>query len=182
MKNKIIITFFLVIVISCMNPQPRKPIIHKTSSTYLKESIDLNKELNQKEELVFEELMKIDSLNTYHSSSQGFWYKMEFKNKTSYFPQKGDELNFSYEVSNLNSEIIYSFDEIGLQQYFFEEQEMITGIREGLKLMNEGDVFTFLFPSHKMYGYLGDQNKISVNQPLIIKINLRKIEKSNENN
>ena len=182
MKNRILIILFLAMVVSCMNPQPRKPITHKSSSNYLKESINLNKELNLKEELAFEELMKLDSLSTYHTSSYGFWYKVEFKSKATYFPKKGDKLHFSYEVSNLNSEIIYSFDEIGMQQYFFEEQEIVTGLREGLKLMNEGDIVTFLFPSHKVFGYIGDQNKIGINQPLIIKINLSKIKKSNENN
>jgi gliding motility-associated peptidyl-prolyl isomerase len=182
MKNSIFSILFLAMVVSCMNPQPRKPITHKSSSNYLKESIDLNKELNLKEEKAFQELMELDSLNTYRNSSYGFWYKVEFKSDATYFPKKGDELHFSYEVSDLNSEIIYSFDEIGLQKYYFEEQEIISGLREGLKLMNEGDVVTFLFPSHKVFGYLGDQNKIEVNQPLIIKINLSKIKKSNENN
>ena len=48
--------------------------------------------------------------------------------------------------------------------------------------MNEGDEVTFLFPSHKLYGYIGDKNKIDINQPLIYKVQLIKINKKNESN
>ncbi|VAW22769.1 hypothetical protein MNBD_BACTEROID04-1927, partial [hydrothermal vent metagenome] len=41
---------------------------------------------------------------------------------------------------------------------------------------------TFLFPSHKVFGYLGDQKKIGVNQPLIYKVQLNKINRKNESN
>ena len=48
--------------------------------------------------------------------------------------------------------------------------------------MSEGDFATFLFPSHKVYGYLGDQKKIGINQPLIFKVQLNKINRKDENN
>ena len=48
--------------------------------------------------------------------------------------------------------------------------------------MGEGDVATFLFPSHKVYGYIGDDNKIEINQPLIYKVQIIKINKKNESN
>ena len=48
--------------------------------------------------------------------------------------------------------------------------------------MHEKDEVTFLFPSHKVFGYLGDENKIGINQPLIYKVKLNKINKKNESN
>ena len=49
--------------------------------------------------------------------------------------------------------------------------------------MKEGEVITFLFPSHKAYGYTGN-DKIEPNQPLIYTVQLLKINKlsKNENN
>jgi gliding motility-associated peptidyl-prolyl isomerase len=80
-------------------------------------------------------------------------------------------------VSDLNNVLIYSQETIGEKTYMVDQQDIIEGLRNGLKLMNEGDIVTFLFPSHKVYGYSGDENKIGINQPLIYKVKLNKINK-----
>ena len=50
-----------------------------------------------------------------------------------------------------------------------------SGLREGLKLMKEGESITFIFPSQKAYGYYGDENKIGRNVPLICEVSLLKL-------
>ena len=50
--------------------------------------------------------------------------------------------------------------------YYVDQQELFSGLREGLKLMKEGESVTFIFPSQKAYGYYGDDNKIGSNVPL----------------
>lgn len=164
-----------------MNPVPRKPVTRKSSS-YMKESVSFNKNLNAVEEKKIKELIEKDTLSNYFASSNGFWYKYNFKSSNSYLPKFGDKLVYSYEVSNMNYELIYSRDEIGERTYALDQQEIIEGLRDGLKLMNEGDTVTFLFPSHKVYGYLGDENKVGINQPLIYKVQLNKIDRKNESN
>ncbi len=139
----------------------------------MKESVSFNKNLNAAEEKVIKGLIEQDSLSNYIVSSQGFWYKYNLKSSNSYLPEFGDKLVYSYEVSNMNYELIYSRDEIGERTYLVDQQEIIDGLRNGLKLMNEGDIVTFLFPSHKVYGYLGDENKVGINQPLIYKVQLK---------
>ena len=181
MKNNFIIVLLAITFFSCGQNVPRKPIVRKTSS-FLKESVSFNKSLIAEEEKVFEYYIANDSLSTYVTSTNGFSYKIEKKSTSSYFPIFGDNLTFTYDVYNLNNEIIYSSEEIGIQNYFVDQQEIVEGLRNGLKLMNEGDVVTFLFPSHKVFGYLGDQKKIAINQPLIYKVQLNKIKKKNESN
>ena len=180
MKFNLVIITLLLVCTSCVQPKPRKPVVRKTSS-FLDNSVSLNKKLIAKQETQFKKLMDKDSLSRYKNSSLGFWYKINTKSNQTYLPKKGDKLHFKYEVSTLENKIIYSFNETGTQTYFLDEQEIIEGFRDGLKLMNEGDEFTFLFPSHKVYGYIGDQNKIEINQPLIINIKLIKIEKNETN-
>lgn len=148
----------------------------------MKESVSFNKSLIADEENAFKVIMKQDSLSDYVASSKGFWYKHEQKDTTAYVPKFGDMLSYTYEVYDLNNSVIYTEEEIGEQQYVVDQQEIIEGLRDGLKLMDEGDIVTFLFPSHKVYGYLGDQNKIGINQPLIYKVKLNKINKKNESN
>ena len=181
MKHSLFLFIILLTLFSCRNTIPRKPVVRKTSS-FLKESVSFNKSLIADEEKVFKAIMEQDSLSVYITSPSGFWYKFERKDSTLYLPKFGDELTFTYEVYDLNSNIIYSTKEIGEQLYVVDQQEIIEGLRNGLKLMGEGDIATFLFPSHKVFGYLGDQKKIDINQPLIYKVQLNKIKKKNESN
>lgn len=181
MKNNFLLLGISIILFSCGNTIARKPVVRKTAS-FMKESVSFNKSLISDEENVFKAIMELDSLSEYTTSENGFWYKFEKKNESRYIPKFGDELLYTYEVSDLENNIIYTSEEIGELQYFVDQQEIIEGLRNGLKLMNEGDIVTFLFPSHKVFGYLGDQKKININQPLIYKVQLNKIKKKNESN
>lgn len=163
-------------MVSCANPIPRKPVLRKTS-TFLKESVIFNKTMNESEEKAFVEFMEKDSLTEYLASPNGFWYTFNQKNADSYKPKGGDQIFYAYAVYDINNTVIYSAEEIGGQTYIVDKQEIIEGLRNGLKLMGAGDEATFLFPSHKAYGYLGDDNKIEINQPLIYKVQLIKINK-----
>ncbi len=174
MKNSLLLFSFYLMMVSCSNPVPRKPIIRKSSS-FMKESIQFNKNLNSGEEKAIMEIISQDSLINYIASSYGFWYKYVHKSANNYLPEFGDELTYSYEVSDLNNVLIYSRDAIGEKTYLVDQQDIIEGLRNGLKLMNEGDIITFLFPSHQVYGYLGDENKVGIKQPLIYKVKLNKI-------
>lgn len=181
MKTKFLSLFLLVALVSCMKPVPRKPVTKKTAS-FMEASISLNKALNEKEEALLKEIIQKDSLVAYIASPSGFWYTYNLKSTNTYIPQFGDQLLYSCEIYNIEKEIVYSAQEMGLQSYLVDKQELVEGLRNGLKLMNEGDVVTFLFPSHKVFGYLGDEKKIGINQPLIYKVQLNKINKKNESN
>ena len=91
-------------------------------------------------------------------------------------PTIGDRINFTYNVKKLNGAVVLSENEIGLQSYVVDQsnQELISGLREGVKLMKEGETITFLFPSHKAFGYTGN-DKIETNQPLIYRVQLKEI-------
>ncbi len=181
MKHSIFSIFLILCMFSCNNPEPRKPILRKSSST-MQESVAFNKALIASQEKAFEILIKQDSLSNYVNSNLGFKYKFYEKSNANYFPATGDEIVYSYEIFDLALRPIYSESEIGIQTYIVDKQEIVEGLREGLKLMNVGDNVTFLFPSHKVFGYLGDQKKIGINQPLVYKVKLIKINKKNESN
>lgn len=187
MKNNLLIVGVFLVLVSCANPVPRKPIVRKSSSS-MKESILFNKNLNAVEEKAINDVIHQDSLANYIASSNGFWYKYDHKSVNNNFPKFGDKLSYTYEVYDLKNVLIYSYDLIGEKTYFVDQEDIIEGLRNGLKLMNEGDIITFLFPSHQVYGFTGDENKVGINQPLIYKVKLNQIyikneiNKKNENN
>lgn len=164
-------------VVSCSKQQPRKPK-SKTDNTFIKESIERNKILIAEEEKIIEAIIEKDTLQQYIASTKGYWYKYENKVETeSPFAQKGDIAYFEYEVRDLDNKIIYTKEELKLQEYYVDKENIMMGLRDGIKLMKKGEIITFIFPSHMGYGYHGDNDKISTNEPLICTVALTDLKK-----
>lgn len=183
MKHIFFILIFFIVFQSCSNPEARKPIVRKTSS-FMSESIERNKLLNKAENAVLQKKMEADSMHQYISSDFGFWYYYESeKSADAYMPKMSDVIFFSHEIKALDGSIIYSKEELGTKSYIVDKEELISGLQDGFKIMKEGEVISFLFPSYKAYGFTGNE-RINPNQPLIYTVELLKINKlsKNENN
>ena len=174
MKNstKIILLALALVFINCNKQQARKPISQK-SGTFLKESAERNKKLIKNEELQIDSIIKSNPQIQYLASKKGYWYYYETKNeKDTLYPKKGDVAFFNYEIKDLKGNIIYSEVELKPQTYLVDKQNIMMGLRDGIKLMKKSEKVTFLFPSHMGYGYHGDNKKISTNEPLICTVKL----------
>ena len=157
-----------LLVFSCKprEPEPRYPVSQKSGS-YIKESIAVNKKLVAEEEEIIQEIIEQDTVNDYQASPNGFWYYyVEKDTAEAPTPNFGDVVTFNYNIKNLEDQIIYSEEELSPKAYAMDKEKLFTGLREGLKLMKEGETVTFLFPSHKAYGYYGDRDRIGTNVPL----------------
>lgn len=167
--------FLLLFMFSCKTPEARKPV-SKNSGSFIDQSIHRNKELSAKEEARIERIIKQDTLNNYIASAGGFWYFYQKKDSVSNItPQFGDKVSFNYNVSDLNGNSIYSKTELDTISYMIDKEELFLGLREGLKLMKEGETVTFVFPSYQAYGYYGDNYKIGTNIPLVTEVTLNTI-------
>jgi gliding motility-associated peptidyl-prolyl isomerase len=142
----------------------------------MKESIERNKKLIANEEKLIDEIIKKDTLKEYIASSKGYWYKYETKiSEALPHPKRGDIAYFDYEIRDLVNQIIYTQAELKPQEYFVDKENIMMGLRDGIKLMKKGEKVTFLFPSHMGFGYHGDNNKIGSNKPLICTVTLNDI-------
>ncbi|AXT53477.1 gliding motility-associated peptidyl-prolyl isomerase GldI [Aquimarina sp. BL5] len=177
MRHFLLFLSVFTLFFSCKAPEARKPI-SISSGSFINESINRSKELTAREEARIQKIIKKDSLNNYISSDGGFWYYYEKKDTiSSITPKFGDIVNFNYDVKNLNGNVIYNQKEIDTVTYSIDQEDLFFGLREGLKLMKEGEIVTFLFPSYQAYGYYGDDHKIGTNIPLISRVTLNKITK-----
>jgi gliding motility-associated peptidyl-prolyl isomerase len=163
-------------VTCCSQKQEARRPVSNTSGEFMKKSVERNKKLNNKEEALIAAIIKKDSTVNYIASAKGYWYYYNTKGdvKTAK-PVKGDVAFFDYEIKDLNGKVIYSKEELKPQRYVVDKQNIMIGLRDGIKLMHKGDTVTFLFPSHMAFGYHGDNNKISTNQPLICVVTLNNI-------
>lgn len=170
----LIVTF---LVISCKSPEPRRPITSH-SETFFNESIERNKLIFEKEKERILALIDNDSTKKYYTSNNGFWYYYKvMKPENQKTPVFGDEVIFSYNISDLNGKALYSKKDLGEKQsYLIDKEELFTGLREGLKLMKEGEEITFIFPSQKAFGFTGDNNRIGINVPIVCEVTLYNIQ------
>jgi gliding motility-associated peptidyl-prolyl isomerase len=181
MKKVLILIILCFSIISCKQQQARMPISH-SSGVFLKQSAERNKKLIKDEEKRIDSIIKSDPKINYLASQKGYWYHYISQNEIdTNFPTKGDIVTFTYEIKNLSNKIIYSAEELGNQNYVVDKQDILTGLRDGIKLMHNKETVQFLFPSHMAYGYHGDDKKIGTNEPIICKVTILSIKKGVEN-
>lgn len=175
MKNtsKLVMLFAIFITyISCKQQQARMPI-SRSSGTFLKESAVRTKKLVAGEEGKIDSIIKSNPQIKYIASKKGYWYHYEARNeKDSLRPKKGDIAQFDYEIQDIKGNVLYSEVELRPQTYIVDKQNIIMGLRDGIKLMRKNEKVTFLFPSHMAYGYRGDTKLIKSNQPIICTVTL----------
>ena len=185
MSRKLIVVLVCLLgIAACKGPEARKPV-QSTSGSFIQESAVRNKRIYEKEKAVIEKVMEEHAENEYIASESGFWYYYNTKvdSVQSDTPEFGDHITFTYDIKDLSGTAILSEEEIGLQDYKVDQtnQDLISGLRDGLKLMKEGETVTFLFPSYKAYGYYGIENKLGTNIPVQSKVTLKSIEQKQEN-
>lgn len=173
--SKRILVVFLVtfLVSSCKQHQEARRPVSQASGSFMKKSVERNKKLIAGEEGQIDALIKSNPKIKYTASTKGYWYTYLIQNKLDTLtPKKGDVAFFDYEVKDLKGNIIYSEVELRPQTYLVDKQNIMTGLREGIKLMHKKEKVIFLFPSHIGYGYHGDDKKIGTNQPLLCTVTL----------
>ena len=175
MKNglKIVLLFIVFItLISCKQQQARMPI-SQSSGTFMKESAIRNKKLIAGEEGKIDSIIKSNPKIKYLASKKGYWYHYVEKNERDTLrPKKGDIAEFDYEIVDLKGNVVYSEVELRPQTYAVDKQNIMMGLRDGIKLMHKTEKVTFLFPSHMAFGYRGDLKRIKTNQPIIVTVTL----------
>jgi gliding motility-associated peptidyl-prolyl isomerase len=176
MKNLSKIVLLIVVFmtfLSCKQQQQARMPISRSSGTFMKESAARNKKLIAGEEGKIDSIIKSNPKIQYLASKKGYWYHYQIKNENDTLrPKKGDVAQFDYEIMDLKGNVVYSEVELRPQTYLVDKQNILMGLRDGIKLMRKNEKVTFLFPSHMAYGYRGDNKLIKSNQPIICTVTL----------
>nr|WP_314289264.1 gliding motility-associated peptidyl-prolyl isomerase GldI [uncultured Capnocytophaga sp.] len=179
-KKTVILSVIGVVLVGCADRQARHPVSKKTS-TFLKESAIKNKALLASEEALIDSIIKKDTLHTFIDSQHGFKFYYLHQNPTADYTAKfGDIVTYDYSLSDLKGNELYQEKPDGEYKYYVDKEEVFQGLRSALKLLKENESGVFFFPSSVAYGYRGDKDKITYNQPIIAKIEVFKIEKNTE--
>ncbi|MCY4161351.1 MAG: hypothetical protein OXE77_05740 [Flavobacteriaceae bacterium] len=164
----------LLVTISCKEPQAQYPI-NKSKKNNASSSITRNKTIYSNEMGFIINRVQSDSTLRFIPSEKGFWYafisRLSNDNKE---VKPGDLIHFKMKIESINQQLIYDWDVAGVIPYRVNKEDILPILREGIQLMSLGDKAVFYSPSHLGFGYLGDGNKIGVNQPLRISVEVLK--------
>jgi gliding motility-associated peptidyl-prolyl isomerase len=181
MRSKFVIIGFIFLLCSCQKQEARRPISRSNSYT-LADTSEQMKKLNTIEEAKVKAYIQRDSLTDYIASSSGYWFAYLQKVETGVSPKAEEVVALSYEIFDLNNQVIYSKEELGIKTYKVDKEDFIPALQQGIKSMKIGETIKFVIPSYNAFGLVGDGNKIGMNQSIVSIVTLLNINKQNENN
>ena len=166
MKRNFLLLFGILVLFSCKEQEARRPVVQKTT-TLLSETLDEKKRLIAFENKLIQSYIAQDSTTNYKVASNGFWYTYIKQNQLeTQVPKVGDEVEISYNLTDLSGNVFYSKEELGIKKYAIDKEDFIPGLQEGIKLMKVGETITFVIPSYRAFGLVGDENRIGINQTI----------------
>lgn len=170
--------FVLFLVISCGSKEARRPVMVKTN-TFLKESAQKNKILLKKQEILIDSVIKLDTINHYVTSKDGFkYYYITEEFSQDYTPKFGDKVTFEYRFVDIFGKEALSENQT--KTYYVEKEELFLGLRSAIKILKQGQEAVFFFPSEIAFGYHGDKKNIGINEPIQARVKIISVEKEEE--
>ncbi len=77
-----------------------------------------------------------------------------------------------YKISLLNGTVCYSSDSTGGKEFKINQDNIESGLHEGIQYLHVGDKAKFILPSYLAHGLMGDESKIPPHASVIYDIDL----------
>jgi FKBP-type peptidyl-prolyl cis-trans isomerase FkpA len=84
----------------------------------------------------------------------------------------GDQVAIKYKINLLNGDLVFVSDSVSLFSFEVGKGNVVSGLEEGILLMNKGDHAKLIIPSHLAFGFLGDMAKIPSRATLVYDLDL----------
>jgi gliding motility-associated peptidyl-prolyl isomerase len=166
-------TLFLLLslIISCReNTKPANQINQQQLQEPL---IRINKRLMQKESSEINAYILRKKLQMKQSGT-GLRYQI-LNQGSGDFVKSGMLVTVNYSVALLDGTPCYSSDSSGPRTFRVDQDQIESGLHEGIKLMKKGEKAKFILPSHLAFGLVGDDNKIPGRATVVYEIELTDI-------
>lgn len=164
--------FILALVLFCSSCGNRNAKT-VTPETLKEPLISANKKYVVQEADEIEQYIKRHNLDM-KKTGTGLRY-MIYANGTGAPAQNGKEAKVNYNISLLDGTQCYSSKEKGPKTFLIGQDNVESGLHEGILYMKEGDKAIFILPSHLAHGLLGDENKIPPRSSVVYDIELLKV-------
>lgn len=156
-------------MISCTKPAPQLPSNKEIEAVSLSDSLlEINEQLIENENTLITELIKT-KYPDFSRSNSGFWYKIT-ESQYGKSIQQNEKYTVNYRLSSLDEKTLLNNKKI----ITIGKKEIISGIEECMKLMNEGDKATIIIPWYLAYGLKGNGAEIKPYTSIIAYISIEK--------
>ena len=164
----IFIIVSLLLFACCNNKKAGRKIPHQAELN--EPLIAANKIYAKKEADEIEQYIRLRNWNML-STGTGLRY-MIYKKGEGAQAQSHKYANVKYKISLLNGSLCYSSDQTGPKEFLIDEDNVESGLHEGIKYLSVGDKAMFIIPSHLAHGLIGDANKIPPKATLVFDVEL----------
>lgn len=159
----------LSFVTSCNRNNTAKPV-NIESQAFKEKLIDANKMY------VKQESDEIDRYVEHHNwkmttTGTGLRY-MITKNGTGAQAEDAKRAKVNYKISLLDGTLCYSSDSTGAKEFLIGQDNVESGLHEGIKYMHVGDKAVMILPSHLAHGLVGDDSKIPPHASVMYELEL----------
>lgn len=97
---------------------------------------------------------------------------MIYKKGTGEPATHGKIAKINYKVNLLDGTLCYTSDKTGPQEFKIGEDNVESGLHEGIQYLKEGDKAKIIIPSHLAHGLIGDSEKIPPLSPIVYDVEL----------
>ena len=87
----------------------------------------------------------------------------------------GKYAKVNFKISLMDGTLCYSSDSTGAKKFLIGEDNVESGLHEGIQLLHVGDKAVFILPSYMAHGLVGDASKIPSKSSVIYDIELLSI-------
>ena len=174
MKKIVLVGLALIGLTSCDQKVTQYPVSY-SNDDFMKRSQERGKLLHQEELQWFDDYMKTSDLKFVKTNS-GFWISNSGQ-RTDKTANVGDYIEFEYQVSDLENNILYSYNDNKIQKIIIGKADIVRGLHAALQLIPEGESAKLLLPSFLAYGGYGDTQKIAPDTPIIMDVKVITIKK-----
>ncbi len=165
---------------ACKKQVVQKPVENQKDS-FMYESSIREKNRQAAENKILENWLKTQADTDYQKSPYGYWLALVPSKKIdTTLNQDLDYVQYIKQYRNLEGDVIYNYEELGIQHLILGKTEEIRGIETALRGLSEGDKAQILLPSFMAYGLYGDDKKIGAHVPIVVELEVLKI-KSKKN-
>ena len=169
MKLKILILFTLIFTIACTDKSMQQNGAKIKNSEMKKPLLKANRGLVNKESNEIDTYVQRRNWQMQNTGS-GLRYMIYEKGKGE-IAGAGKYAFIRYKITLLDgTECYHSTDKP--ERFLIDQDEVETGLHEGIKLLHAGDKAIFILPPHLAHGLIGDQAKIPPLATIIYEVEL----------
>ena len=155
--------------VSCRDRKPDVPVSYEQIKEDL---LEMNRKKAGQESAMLEKYIEENKWDAIRTGTGVYVYIYEVKDSTAQKAALGQLALINYELRLLDGTLCYTTATEGAESFRIGQDDVESGLHEGVQYLRPGDKAKILIPSFLAHGFTGDQNKIPQDSPIVYDLEL----------